>query len=78
MLFIGSPENSHIIYLEPKSKSEVSQVPVAHIYNPSNSGDRDQEDHCSKPAQAIVPKTLSQKNPSQKWTGRVAQGVCRP
>jgi hypothetical protein len=29
-----------------------SQVQVAHNYNPSNSGGRDQEDHSSKPAQA--------------------------
>jgi hypothetical protein len=29
-----------------------SQVPVAHTCNPSYSGDRDQEDQGSKPAQA--------------------------
>jgi hypothetical protein len=29
-----------------------SQVHVAHAYNPSYSGGRDQEDHGSKPAQA--------------------------
>jgi hypothetical protein len=35
-----------------------------------------QEGHCSKPAWQIVYKTLSQKDPSQKTAGRVAQGVC--
>jgi hypothetical protein len=30
----------------------LSWVPVAHTYNPSYSGGRDQEDHGSKPAQA--------------------------
>jgi hypothetical protein len=29
--------------------TEFSQVPVAQAYNPSYSGDRDQEVHCSKP-----------------------------
>jgi hypothetical protein len=28
------------------------QVPVAHVYNPSNSGGRDKEDHGSKTVQA--------------------------
>jgi hypothetical protein len=28
-----------------------TQAPVAHAYNPSYSGGRDQEDHGSKPAQ---------------------------
>jgi hypothetical protein len=36
--------------------------------NPSYSGDRDQEDHSSKPGQ-IVHKTLSQKNPSHTKKG---------
>jgi hypothetical protein len=44
---------------------------VAHAYNPSYSGGRDQEDHSSKPGG----KTLTQKNPSQKSAGGVAQGV---
>jgi hypothetical protein len=34
---------------------------VSHTYNPSYSGDRDQEDHGSKPARQIVQETLSQK-----------------
>jgi hypothetical protein len=29
-------------------------VPVAHAYNPSYSGSRDQEDRCSKPARAKI------------------------
>jgi hypothetical protein len=34
---------------------------MAHAYNPRYSGDRDQEDCSSKPAQAKVHETLSQK-----------------
>jgi hypothetical protein len=54
----------------------VSQVPVAHIYNPSYLGGRDQEDHGLKPAQAnssmrpYLKKTLHNKR-----AGGVAQGV---
>jgi hypothetical protein len=48
---------------------------VAYCYNPSYSGDRDQEDRSSKPAPQIVRETLSQKNPSHKRAGGVAQGV---
>jgi hypothetical protein len=47
---------------------------VAHACNPSYSGGRDKEDCGPRPAQ-IVHKTLSQKNPSQKMAGGVAQGV---
>jgi hypothetical protein len=50
-------------------------VLVAHACNPSYSGGRDQEDPGSKPAWAIVGKTLSRKIPSQKMAGGVAQGV---
>jgi hypothetical protein len=50
-------------------------VPGSHTCNPSYSGGRDQEDHSSKPAWAIVHETLSQKNPSNKRAGRVAKGV---
>jgi hypothetical protein len=32
--------------------AEISQAPVAHAYNPSYLGGRDQEDHGLKPAQA--------------------------
>jgi hypothetical protein len=48
---------------------------VAHAYNPSYSGSRDQEDCDLKPAWQIVLETLSQKNPPQKRTGGVGQGV---
>jgi hypothetical protein len=47
---------------------------VAHAYNPSYSGRRDQEDRSSKLAQANS-ATLSRKNPSQKSAGGVAQEV---
>jgi hypothetical protein len=51
-------------------------VSVGHAYNPAFSENRDQEDHNSKPAWAIVHENLSQKNLSQKSRadGR-AQGV---
>jgi hypothetical protein len=45
--------------------NQSSQVPVAHVYNPSYSERRDQEDQGSKAAQT-VPETLSQKYPTQK------------
>jgi hypothetical protein len=54
------------IYLQRKKKRG-SQVPVAHACNLSYSGDRDQEDHGSKPAQAnssqdpILRKTIHKK-----------------
>jgi hypothetical protein len=49
----------------------MSQVPVAHISNPSYSGGRDQEDRGSKPAQA---KPILKK-PIKKGAGGVARGV---
>jgi hypothetical protein len=48
---------------------------VAHTCNSSYSGGKDQEDRGLKPARQIVLKTLSQKYPTQKGAGRVAQGV---
>jgi hypothetical protein len=48
---------------------------VTHTYNPSYSGGKGQEDWGSKSAWQIVCETLSQKNPSQKRAGEVAQGV---
>jgi hypothetical protein len=54
------------------------QLVVAHACNSSYSGGRDQEDRSSKPNvfhRQIVFETLSQKNPSQKRAGGVAQGV---
>jgi hypothetical protein len=53
-----------------------SPEPVTHSCNPSYSGDRDQEDHGSSQLGQIVYETISQKNPSQKRAGGVAQGVC--
>jgi hypothetical protein len=51
-----------------------SQAPVT--YNPSYSGDRDQEDHGSKPAQANSTRDpISKKSPSPKRADGVAQGV---
>jgi hypothetical protein len=40
-----------------------SWVLVAHTYNPSYSGGRDQEDQGSKPARQIVHKTLYLEKP---------------
>jgi hypothetical protein len=48
-----------------------SQVLVAHTCNFSYSGDRDQEDCGSKPAQANSCKKTILKNPSQKKVGLV-------
>jgi hypothetical protein len=48
-------------------------VPVASSCNPSYSGGRDQEDPSLKPALAKVPKIPSQKYPTPKRVGRVAQ-----
>jgi hypothetical protein len=47
---------------------------VAHSYNPSYSGGRDQEDHSSKPAGQIVHETISRKKTITKRAGGVAQG----
>jgi hypothetical protein len=48
---------------------------VAHIYNPSYSGGRDQVDQSSKPTQANSSRDLISKNPITKnWAGGVAQG----
>jgi hypothetical protein len=52
--------------------SGTDQALVAHICNPSYSGGRAQEDQGSKPARKIH-KTLFQKNPSQKRTGRMVK-----
>jgi hypothetical protein len=48
---------------------------VAHTYNPSYSGHRDQEDHGSKPAQTNRSRDPILKNPITKnWAGGVPQG----
>jgi hypothetical protein len=43
-----------------------SQVPAAYTYNPSYSGGRDQEDHCSKPAWANSLRDPISKIPNTK------------
>jgi hypothetical protein len=48
---------------------------VAHAYNPSYLGHRDQEDHGSKPALANSSGDPILKNLSQKMASGVAQGV---
>jgi hypothetical protein len=53
----------------------VSQAPVVHICNPSYSGSKDWEDQGLKPAQASSSWDPISKNPTQKRTGKVAQGV---
>jgi hypothetical protein len=50
-------------------------VLVAHTCNPSYSGGQDQEAHSSKPAQENNSWDPILKNPSQKRTGGVVQGV---
>jgi hypothetical protein len=42
------------------------QAPLAHAYNPSYSGGRDQEDHSLKPAWGNSSQDPVSKNPSQK------------
>jgi hypothetical protein len=55
---------------------DLGQVLVAHICNPSYSGGRDQEDCGSKLARAnSSSRPYTEKNPSQKRDGEVAQGV---
>jgi hypothetical protein len=57
-------------------KYSLNQVPAAHIYNPSYSGGRDQEDQSSKSAQEnSLCETLSHKKPLQRRAGQVAQDV---
>jgi hypothetical protein len=47
---------------------------VTHVYNPSYSGGRDQEDHCSKPALANSLQDPILKTLHKKKAGRAAQG----
>jgi hypothetical protein len=64
----GGPEaGASLDYMESLSqKTKKGGAPVAHTCHHSYSGNGNQEDHCSKPAQQIVHKTLSRKSPSQK------------
>jgi hypothetical protein len=55
-------------------KRAADQVLVAHTCNPSYSGDRDQEDHGSKPPQANSSQGPILKIPITKRAGRVVQG----
>jgi hypothetical protein len=56
-------------------KRELVLVPVAHAYNPSYSGGRDQENHGSKSAQANSLKNpISKEKSSQKRADGVVQG----
>jgi hypothetical protein len=49
---------------------------VVHTCNPSFCGGRDQEDRGSKPTGAnSLRDPISKKNPSEKRTGGVAQGI---
>jgi hypothetical protein len=52
-----------------------SRAPVSHVCNPSYSGSRDQEDRGLKPAPANSLQDSVSKNPSQKGTDGVVQGV---
>jgi hypothetical protein len=54
------------ITLSSHKKIQISWVLVAHICNPSYSGGRDQEDHCSKPAQVNSLRDPLSKKPSTK------------
>jgi hypothetical protein len=56
-------------------KSIRIQMLVAHACNPSYSGGTDQEDHGSKPAQAKIPETLSQKTHQKKEMVEWGQAV---
>jgi hypothetical protein len=50
-------------------------VLVAHAYNPSYSGGRNQEDRSSKPAWANSLRDPILRKPSQKRAGEVAESV---
>jgi hypothetical protein len=59
-----------MVYIQKYGVS--SQVPVAHAYNPSYLGDRDQEDRSSKPPQPNSLQDCIFKNPIIKkgwWSG---------
>jgi hypothetical protein len=51
-------------------------VLVAHACNPSYSGAEIRRTVVRSQSRQIVLQTLSQKKPSQKWLGVVAEGVC--
>jgi hypothetical protein len=56
--------------------SFLSWMLIAHAYNPSYSGGRDQKDRGSNPAQANSSRDpISEKNTTKNWAGGVVQGV---
>jgi hypothetical protein len=72
----GSPQDlTHRRYAIIVFKNTGSQAPVAHAYNPSYSGGRDQEDHGSKPDQTNSSRDPISKKPITKRAGGVAQDV---
>jgi hypothetical protein len=66
-------KNLRISVMIWKSKVKTCQVPVAHTYNPSYSGDRDQEDCGLKPAQANSLQDSISKNPPNTKGPRTAK-----
>jgi hypothetical protein len=61
---------------EDRNKILFSWAPVAHTYNPSYSGGRDQENRSSRPTLGKqFERPYLKKHPSQKRAGGVAQGV---
>jgi hypothetical protein len=72
----GGVLNSALYILASKWEVKISGTNpelVAHTYNPSYSGGRDQEDHGWKLVHIRVWETLSRKYPTQKRAGEVAQ-----
>jgi hypothetical protein len=63
MVGVSPPENPCILEIGRGFKT---QALVAHARNPSYSGDRDREDHGSKPAWANSSQNLISKNLSEK------------
>jgi hypothetical protein len=57
--------------------NKIKEKPMTHAYNPSNSGGRDQEDHCLKPAWTNSLRDLLLKilNNNKKRADGVAQGI---
>jgi hypothetical protein len=58
-----------------KNNAVMNWVLVAHAYNPSYSGGRDQEDQGSKPAWASSSRDPTSKIPNTKRAGGVTQGI---
>jgi hypothetical protein len=56
-------------------KMSCSQAPVAHTYNPSYSGGRDQEDHSLKPAGQMFERPYLDKTCHKKRAAGVAGDI---